>query len=108
MVFELKWCLRRESKLTLLIRKTSHKQTSMNDFCAFCSLQLPGLISLSTKFLPTVMNIIKKLAEEGQVPATNDPRRNPALASKSFHNGVNASSEMSSTGSSEVTENDQD
>lgn len=67
---------------------------------------LPGLISLSTKFLPTVMNIIKKLAEEGQVPATNDPRRNPALASKSFRNGVNASSEMSSTGSSEVTEND--
>lgn len=67
---------------------------------------LPGLISLSTKFLPTVMNIIKKLAEEGQVPASNDPRRNPALASKSFHNGVNASSEMSSTGSSEVTEND--
>ncbi|EXC09146.1 hypothetical protein L484_005098 [Morus notabilis] len=67
---------------------------------------LPGLISLSAKFVPTVMNLIKKLAEEGQVPAANDPRRNPALASKSFHNGVNASSDMSSTGSSEVTEND--
>lgn len=68
---------------------------------------LPGLISLSTKFLPTVMNIIKKLAEEGHVPAAaNDPHRNPALASKSFRNGVNASSETSSTGSSEVIEND--
>ncbi|KAF4399263.1 hypothetical protein G4B88_022346 [Cannabis sativa] len=67
---------------------------------------LPGLISLSTKFLPTVMNIIKKLAEEGQVPAANNPQRNPALASKNYQNGVNASSEMSSTGSSEITEND--
>ncbi|CAH9056041.1 unnamed protein product [Cuscuta epithymum] len=27
---------------------------------------LPGLISLSSKFLPTVMNLLKKLAEEGQ------------------------------------------
>ncbi|XP_062087684.1 protein ROOT HAIR DEFECTIVE 3-like isoform X2 [Humulus lupulus] len=67
---------------------------------------LPGLISLSTKFLPTVMNIIKKLAEEGQAPAANNPQRNPALASKNYQNGVNASSEMSSTGSSEITEND--
>ena len=53
------------------------------------------------------MNIIRKLAEEGQVPAAaNNPHRNPSLASKSFSNGVNASSEVSSTGSSEVTEND--
>ncbi|MBA0552018.1 hypothetical protein Golob_022861, partial [Gossypium lobatum] len=32
---------------------------------------LPGLLSLSTKFLPTVMNLLRKLAEEGQMPATN-------------------------------------
>ncbi|KAH0904467.1 hypothetical protein HID58_043970 [Brassica napus] len=32
---------------------------------------LPGLLSLSTKFLPTVMNLLKKLAEEGQAPSTN-------------------------------------
>ncbi|GMY34577.1 protein ROOT HAIR DEFECTIVE 3-like [Fagus crenata] len=73
---------------------------------------LPGLISLSSKFLPTVMNLLKRLAEEGQKtttndphrnPATNDPQRNPALASNSFRNGVSASSSMSSSASSEVT-----
>ncbi|EEF34971.1 Protein SEY1, putative [Ricinus communis] len=63
---------------------------------------LPGLISLSTKFLPTIMNLIKKLAEEGQKPATNDPQRNPALAAKSFRNGVGSSDDMS-TASSGVT-----
>ena len=69
-------------------------------------MQLPGLISLSTKFLPTIMNIIKKLAEEGQVPAAgNGPRRNLALASRGIPNGVNSTSEMSSTGSSEITDN---
>ncbi|KAL5579496.1 hypothetical protein UlMin_011938 [Ulmus minor] len=68
---------------------------------------LSGLLSLSTKFLPTVMNIIRKLAEEGNAPAANDSQRNPALASKSFRNGGNTTSEASSTGSSEITENDQ-
>ncbi|XP_059459262.1 protein ROOT HAIR DEFECTIVE 3-like [Corylus avellana] len=64
---------------------------------------LPGLISLSSKFLPTVMNLLKRLAEEGQIPATNDPQRNPPLAAKSFRNGVSASSDTSSSASSEVT-----
>lgn len=73
--------------------------------------QLPGLISLSSKFLPTVMNLLKRLAEEGQNPMTNDPnrnpatndqQRNPALESRSFRNGVSASSSMSSSASSEV------
>ncbi|KAL0010100.1 hypothetical protein SO802_005208 [Lithocarpus litseifolius] len=72
---------------------------------------LPGLISLSSKFLPTVMNLLKRLAEEGQNPMTNDPnrnpatndqQRNPALESRSFRNGVSASSSMSSSASSEV------
>ncbi|XP_022724892.1 protein ROOT HAIR DEFECTIVE 3-like isoform X2 [Durio zibethinus] len=63
---------------------------------------LPGLLSLSTKFLPTVMNLLRKLAEEGQIPATNNPLRNPALASKSFQNG-STSSDMSSSASSGVT-----
>nr|GMD30502.1 protein ROOT HAIR DEFECTIVE 3-like isoform X2 [Ipomoea batatas] len=60
---------------------------------------LPGLLSLSTKFLPTVMNLLKKLAEEGQGQGqTNgEPQRNPILAAKSSR------SDMSSTGSSEVT-----
>ncbi|KAF3450609.1 hypothetical protein FNV43_RR06698 [Rhamnella rubrinervis] len=67
---------------------------------------LPGILSLSTKFLPTVMNIIKRLAEEGQRSTANDPQRNQALASRSFQNGVNASSEMSSSASSDLTEAD--
>lgn len=62
-------------------------------------MQLPGLISLSTKFLPTVMNLIKKLTEEGQIPTTTSHER-PALESKSFHN---APSGLSSTSSSKVT-----
>ncbi|XP_027343426.1 protein ROOT HAIR DEFECTIVE 3-like [Abrus precatorius] len=62
---------------------------------------LPGIISLSTKLIPTVMNIVRKLAEEGQVPATNNPpRRNP---SKSNHNAVADGSATSSSASSHVT-----
>ncbi|KAK9282342.1 hypothetical protein L1049_005258 [Liquidambar formosana] len=63
---------------------------------------LPGLLSISTKFLPTVMNLLKKLAEEGQTPATSDPQRNPSPASKSFRNGVNTS-DLSSSASSGIT-----
>lgn len=66
-------------------------------------LQLPGLISLSTKFFPTVMNLLKKLAEEGQIPATNNnPQRNPVGASMNHQNGV-STTEISSSASSEVT-----
>ncbi|XP_047334056.1 protein ROOT HAIR DEFECTIVE 3 homolog 1-like isoform X2 [Impatiens glandulifera] len=65
---------------------------------------LPGLLSLSTKFLPTVMNLLKKLAEEGQMPASGaDPRRNSPLAAKSFQNSVNNGGDLSSTGSSTIT-----
>lgn len=60
---------------------------------------LPGLISLSTKFLPTIMNLIKRLAEEGQVPATNNPQRNPALATKTYRNENGTSSDMSTASS---------
>ncbi|KAK6264238.1 hypothetical protein SCA6_019672 [Theobroma cacao] len=63
---------------------------------------LPGLLSLSTKFLPTVMNLLRKLAEEGQIPANNNPQRNPAVASKGFQNG-STSSDLSSSASSGVT-----
>ncbi|KAI4330680.1 hypothetical protein MLD38_028942 [Melastoma candidum] len=59
---------------------------------------LPGLLSISTKFVPTIMNLLKKLAEEGQVPA----QRSPASRSKTSPNRVGAQSGMSSTGSSEV------
>ena len=49
------------------------------------------------------MNLLKRLAEEGQVPATNNPQRNSALATKTFRNGVGASGSFSSSASSEVT-----
>ncbi|XP_028792095.1 protein ROOT HAIR DEFECTIVE 3-like [Neltuma alba] len=61
---------------------------------------LPGLISLSTRFLPTVMNIIRKLAEEAQNPAPNNAQRNP---SGSNHNAVTAGSNTSSSASSNAS-----
>ncbi|KAH0452618.1 hypothetical protein IEQ34_019917 [Dendrobium chrysotoxum] len=66
---------------------------------------LPGILSLSTKFLPTVMNLLKKLADEGQRPTASDTRRNPELDSMSFPNGVNNTS-ASSAASSNVTSSD--
>ncbi|MED6109214.1 Cell wall protein rhd3 [Stylosanthes scabra] len=58
---------------------------------------LPALLSLSTKFLPTIMNLMKKLAEEGQAPETNNPQTNPSTSNQT------AASTSSSTGSSKVT-----
>ncbi|KAL9259637.1 ROOT HAIR DEFECTIVE 3-like protein [Drosera capensis] len=60
---------------------------------------LPGILSVSTRFVPTVMNLLKKLAEEGQVAATGGSGRHPPLQSKSYQGEV----EMSSTGSSGAT-----
>lgn len=62
--------------------------------------QLPGLLSLSTKFLPTVMNILKKLAEEGQRAAAPQAQRKlEDDQSKAYRNGVhnNATSDSSSS-----------
>ncbi|XP_052181348.1 protein ROOT HAIR DEFECTIVE 3-like [Diospyros lotus] len=63
---------------------------------------LPGLLSLSSKFVPTVMNLLRRLAEEGQKAATTEPQRNHPLTSKSFQSGVNSNGELSSSASSEV------
>ncbi|MFQ6639129.1 hypothetical protein Gotur_016606 [Gossypium turneri] len=64
---------------------------------------LPGLLSISTKFLPTVMNLLTKLAELGQSPSTNNPQTNSgATAFNSFQNG-SSSSNTSSSASSRVT-----
>ncbi|KAI3727323.1 hypothetical protein L1987_67136 [Smallanthus sonchifolius] len=61
---------------------------------------LPGILSLSTKFLPTVTNLLRKLAEEGQTPVNTDAQRNrPNLPQSSRGNN----SGLSSTASSEVT-----
>ncbi|KAI4329155.1 hypothetical protein L6164_021448 [Bauhinia variegata] len=64
---------------------------------------LPGLMSLSMKFLPTVINLVRKLAEEGENPETNNPPRN---RSKSNSNPVTAGSNMVSSASSNVTSGD--
>ncbi|KAL2534061.1 Protein ROOT HAIR DEFECTIVE 31 [Abeliophyllum distichum] len=64
---------------------------------------LPGILSISTKLLPTIMNLLRKLAEEGQRPAQTDPQRNPPLATPSFQSGTNNYSGISSSASSEVT-----
>ncbi|CAL9084421.1 unnamed protein product [Musa textilis] len=53
---------------------------------------LPGLLSLSTKFLPTVMNILKRLAEEGQQAAAPPSQTKPKLDSKVFRNSVHSNS----------------
>ncbi|KAG8388390.1 hypothetical protein BUALT_Bualt02G0120900 [Buddleja alternifolia] len=52
---------------------------------------LPGILSLSTKFLPTVMNLLRKLAEEGQTRPNAPPQHNPPVPAA-----------LSSTASSEV------
>ncbi|RDY09503.1 Protein ROOT HAIR DEFECTIVE 3-like 1, partial [Mucuna pruriens] len=50
---------------------------------------LPGFISLSAKFLPTIMNLVRKLAEEGQNIAANNRQRTP---SKNSYNETRAAS----------------
>ncbi|XP_024969122.1 protein ROOT HAIR DEFECTIVE 3-like [Cynara cardunculus var. scolymus] len=67
---------------------------------------LPGILSLSTKFLPTVTNLLRKLAEEGQRPTTTDAHSNtsnPPQASRIIQGVVGSNSGFSSTASSEVT-----
>ncbi|CAN4086940.1 unnamed protein product [Withania somnifera] len=65
---------------------------------------LPGLFSLSTKFLPTVMNLLKRLAEEGQGMASGQPQGNPPLvASSSFRGSTNDNGEVSTSVTSQVT-----
>ncbi|MED6193037.1 hypothetical protein PIB30_015239 [Stylosanthes scabra] len=61
---------------------------------------LPALLSLSAKFLPTIMNLMKKLADEGHVPETNNPQTNPSTSNQT------AAGTASSTASSKVTFSD--
>ncbi|KAI5422647.1 protein ROOT HAIR DEFECTIVE 3 [Lathyrus oleraceus] len=62
---------------------------------------LPGLISLSTKFVPTIMNLMKRLAEEGSNSAgNNNPQRN---TSQNNSNAVPVGSSVSSSSSSNIT-----
>ncbi|KAI3849398.1 hypothetical protein MKW92_036994, partial [Papaver armeniacum] len=58
---------------------------------------LPGLLSLSTKFLPTVMNLLKKLAEEGQTPTAPAPQRQAPLESNYGDNSTQVNSDSASS-----------
>lgn len=64
---------------------------------------LPGVLSLSTKFLPTVMNMLRKLAEEGNRAATAGPQANPPQVAHNIHSGSTSETGFSSSGSSRVT-----
>ncbi|KAL3631994.1 hypothetical protein CASFOL_024978 [Castilleja foliolosa] len=64
---------------------------------------LPGILSLSTKFVPTVMNLLRKLAVEGQGRPANAPHHNPPPPpAKSLQSASNDHSRLSSSASSEV------
>ncbi|KAH0662720.1 hypothetical protein KY284_027651 [Solanum tuberosum] len=63
--------------------------------------QIPGLVSLSIKFLPTVMNLLRRLAEEGQRQVNGEPQRNPPPAS--FCSSPNDRSDVSSCASSNMS-----
>jgi hypothetical protein len=62
---------------------------------------LPAMLSLSTKFVPTIMNILKRLADEGAAPAAPERQREMELQPKSTRNSSN--SNVTSAGSSSIT-----
>ncbi|KZV58800.1 protein ROOT HAIR DEFECTIVE 3 [Dorcoceras hygrometricum] len=64
---------------------------------------LPGILSVSTKFLPTIMNLVRKLAEEGQGRANADPQHNSPTQSNGLQSGANSCPNLSSNASSMVT-----
>jgi hypothetical protein len=61
--------------------------------------QLPALLSLSTKFVPTIMNILKRLADAGAEPPAPERRREMEL--QPTRNSSN--SNVTSAGSSSIT-----
>ncbi|WVZ22407.1 hypothetical protein V8G54_000951 [Vigna mungo] len=65
---------------------------------------LPAIISLSTKFVPTIMNLMKKLAEEGQNHAANNPQRTPSKNSYSDSQAVSSSASSNLTALDNGTE----
>ncbi|KAE8655467.1 Protein ROOT HAIR DEFECTIVE 3-like protein 2 [Hibiscus syriacus] len=78
---------------------TDRKCYSISDALEYWNGKLPGLISLSTRLIPTVMDLIGKLSEQGQMPPTptNNPQRMPAAAaSKKYENRSVVSSTASS------------
>ncbi|WOK99173.1 protein ROOT HAIR DEFECTIVE 3 [Canna indica] len=67
----------------------------------FSNGALPGLLSVSTKLLPTVINILRRLVDEGQRAAAAEPNRNKELDFNDSRNGIH--SDSLSTASSNLT-----
>ncbi|KAL9999391.1 putative P-loop containing nucleoside triphosphate hydrolase [Helianthus debilis subsp. tardiflorus] len=62
---------------------------------------LPGILSLSTKFLPTVTNLLRKLAEEGQTtPVNTGNHAHLAQSTSTASSEVTMENEMEYTSSS--------
>ena len=59
--------------------------------------QLPALLSLSTKFVPTIMNILKRLADEGAAPAAPERQRETELQPRNNSSNSNVTSAGSSS-----------
>ncbi|XP_047332088.1 protein ROOT HAIR DEFECTIVE 3 homolog 1-like [Impatiens glandulifera] len=59
---------------------------------------LPGLLSLSTKIVPIIMNLVRKLAEEGAVPTDPPP---PEISQRNSQNNNSSAQATSSSSSSE-------
>ncbi|WVY93458.1 hypothetical protein V8G54_032546, partial [Vigna mungo] len=58
---------------------------------------LPGLLSISSRFLPTVMNLIKRLAEEAQGNQTPQESQGSASQTQIFRNQVHKPDSVSSS-----------
>ncbi|CAN1827189.1 Protein ROOT HAIR DEFECTIVE 3 homolog 1 [Linum perenne] len=70
---------------------------------------LPGLIALSAKFLPTIMNIVGKLVEEGQKAAEAAAANNPPAAREEDTTTSNKTkSKTTTSSSSDITSSKED
>ncbi|PPR87287.1 hypothetical protein GOBAR_AA33408 [Gossypium barbadense] len=68
-------------------------------------VELAGILSISTKLIPTIMNILRKLSEPAPVAATgaNNPPRHLTAATKALENGSIRSSTASSGNKTEYS-----
>lgn len=90
-------------KLPFLLHSLATKILS-NQLLYYCAItQLPTILSLSMKFVPSIMNILKRLADPGQEPATAPKRqREMKLQPKSTRNS-SSYSKVTSLGSFSIT-----
>lgn len=67
--------------------------------------QMAGIISISSRFLPTVMNLLRRLAEEAQGHTPEAPRPQQSLASQIFRHQTQQNPVPSSIPESSVPSN---